>query len=68
MLDQRWYDAGGRVLRSGPAGTLRQRARGHGANAHNDLSTTTSHYDAIGRLLSQHVVNEADSSLNYGAA
>ena len=62
------------MLQSGPGDTLPadyvSALVGTGANANNDLSgatTTTSHYDATGRLLSQHVVNQADSSLSYDA-
>jgi YD repeat-containing protein len=70
VVDTRLYDAASRVLQSGPSGSLPAAYVSALVGSNTDLSgatTTTSRYDPSGRLLSQHVVNEADTSKNYDA-
>jgi LysM repeat protein len=64
-VDTRLYDGASREVRSGPAGTLPAGYVQALVGNNSDLSgatTTTSLYDAAGRLQRQHVDNEANAS------
>ncbi|WP_288406907.1 LysM domain-containing protein, partial [uncultured Herbaspirillum sp.] len=71
VLDTRLYDGASRELQSGPRGSLPSGYISALVGSNTDLSgatSTTSAYDANGRLLSQHVINEANGSGDYDMA
>lgn len=67
-LDTRFYDGASRVIQSGPAGALPAAYVTALTQGNADLSgatSTTTRYDAAGRVITQQVVNEADAARNY---